>query len=183
MKTLLLLRHAQALNTEAGGTDKDRKLSPKGISDAQALGALMARQSLIPALVLCSGAVRTRQTWDGVSKGLGDLDADSIDYLDAFYNAAPGVLLSEIQNISSDIDTVLVIAHNPGIHALAAMLANDDNAPQMLTRLTASYMPATLSVLECDIASWAEIKPYENRLAALHETIDYNADQRPTRWM
>jgi len=147
MKRLLILRHAQSLGTETGGTDKTRKLSPNGIKDAQVLGALMAREGLQPDAVLCSAATRTRQTLEGVMESLEDT---KIEYLDRLYNA--------------DFD-----------------VADDGSAAA--ERLLMSYAPATLTVLDCDIDDWTAIKPYANRVTAVHETTEYNADDRPTRWM
>jgi len=179
MKRLLILRHAQSLGTETGGTDKTRKLSPNGIKDAQVLGALMAREGLQPDAVLCSAATRTRQTLEGVMESLEDT---KIEYLDRLYNADFDVLVSAIQGLSDNVETVLLVAHNPGIHTLAARLAADDGSAAA-ERLLMSYAPATLTVLDCDIDDWTAIKPYANRVTAVHETTEYNADDRPTRWM
>lgn len=179
MKTLLILRHAQALGTEVGGSDKTRKISPNGVADAQALGKLMARDGLQPDAVLCSAATRTRETLDAV---MGALDDAAVDYLDRLYNADFDVLLNAIHEASDEAETLLLVAHNPGIHTLAARLAAEDGSAHV-DRLSMSYAPATLSVLECDVESWAAIKPYENKVQAVHETIEYNASDRPTRWM
>lgn len=179
MKTLLILRHAQALGTEIGGSDKTRKLSPNGIEDAKALGKLMAKDGLQPDAVLCSAATRTRETLDAV---MGALDDTSVNYLDTLYNADFDVLLNAIHEVNDDTETVLLVAHNPGIHTLAARLAEDDGSAHV-DRLSMSYAPATMTVLECDVESWAEVKPYANKARAVHETTEYNADDRPTRWM
>lgn len=179
MKRLLILRHAQALNTAPGGTDKTRKLSPKGIEDAKALGVLMAREALQPDAVLCSTAVRTRETLEAVMESLNDVP---IDYMDSLYNAPDSHLLQAIQEIDDKADSVLLVAHNPAVHMLASRLAADDGAGYV-DRLMSGYAPATLTVLSCDIDDWDALKSHGNAVKAVHETIDYNADQRPTRWM
>ena len=179
MKRLLILRHAQALGTEIGGTDKTRKLSPNGIKDAEALGKLMAKEGLQPDAVLCSTATRTRQTLDGV---MGSLHDCSIDYLDKLYNADFDVLLNAPTETASDKSTLLLVAHNPGVHTLAARLAADDGS-NYSERLIMGYAPATLTVLECNIEEWAELKTYSNTVKAVHETTEYNSSDRPTRWM
>lgn len=179
MKRLLILRHAQALGTETGGTDKTRKLSPNGVKDAQALGALMAREGLQPNAVLCSTATRTRQTLDAVIESLEDT---KIEHIDRLYNADFDLLLSAIHEAADDVETLLLVAHNPGVHTLAARLAADDGSAAA-ERLLMSYAPATLTVLECDVDAWDAVKPYANVVKAVHETTEYNADDRPTRWM
>lgn len=183
MKTLLLLRHAQALGTAIGGTDKTRKLSPNGLADAKALGALMARDGLTPDAVLCSAATRTRETLDSVIEGMdSSSDQWSLDYLDALYNADYHVLYDAIKNADAEAETLLLVAHNPGIHALAARLAAEDGSAAV-DRLSMSYAPATLTVLSCDIGDWADLAAYANAVKAVHETTEYNASDRPTRWM
>lgn len=179
MKKLLILRHAQALGTEVGGSDKTRKLSPKGFQDAQALGRLMVKERLIPDLVLCSTATRTRETLDGV---LEEVEADKVDYLDRLYNADYDTLLGALRELGEEPESVLIVAHNPGIHTLAARLANDDGSVHV-DRLSMSYAPATLTVLECDINDWADLDPLVNQARAVHETVEYNSSDRPTRWM
>ena len=180
MKQLMILRHAQALGVEPGGDDKSRKLSPKGIEDAKALGALMERQNLQPDLVLCSAAVRTRQTLDGL---LNVIAVGRIDYSDTLYNADFSVLLNAVQGQSNDINNLLLVAHNPGIHTFAARLASDESEQFLIERLMMSYAPATMTVLQCDIENWADLEVYQNPVLAVHETSAYNSDDRPTRWM
>ena len=180
MKTLLILRHAQALSTEIGGSDKTRKLSPQGKADARALGKVMAQRHLRPSLVLCSPATRTRQTLEYVMESLEDLETH---FPESFYNAPPEAYLAGIHDIHDDtIETFMVVGHNPGIHTLAARLAADEGSG-LMDRLISSYAPATLSVLECNVARWADIAFHQNKLADVLETVDYNAPERPTRWM
>lgn len=180
MKRLLILRHAQALSTEPGGTDKSRKLSPKGKADARALGGVMLKQDLRPDLVLCSPATRTRETLECVSEGLGALKSE---FPDAFYNASPAVYLQGVHGVADEAaQSLLIVGHNPGVHALAGSLVNEET-PTLLNRLSSSYAPATLSIIECDVERWGDIEPYENRLMGILEASEYNGPQRPTRWM
>lgn len=179
MKQLLILRHAQALATEVGGSDKTRKLSPQGHEDAHALGKLMVKQDLQPDFVLCSAALRTRQTLEGVMESLSDCATEISEQL---YNADFETLLSALEEVPSDTSSLMIVAHNPGIHTLAARLAADDGSAHV-DRLSMTYMPATLTVLDCDIEDWSDLKVYSNVVRVVHETTDYNAPERPTRWM
>lgn len=176
-KRLFLLRHAQALSDAP--SDKDRALSPKGIEDAQALGRVMAKKGYFPDLVLCSPALRTRQTLEALEEGLGKRHSERPDIL---YNGAAGDYLAEIQKASDEYSDVMVVAHNPSIYELVIRLGNPEQ-DSMMQRLSAGYQPATLSVLECACSSWKDIQFGENDLSYLAEPIDYNAPARPTRWM
>lgn len=150
MKTLYLLRHADAAYT-FNETDKNRALTPKGQDDAVRLGQNMHARGDVPAVILCSSATRTRQTLAAVGQAVDITHAQIIDYL---YNAPAGDLLSTIQGAPNGKDSVMIVAHNPGIHELAVRLLR----PICAEKLGFSYPPCTLSVIECDIESWADIQ-------------------------
>lgn len=178
MKQLLILRHAQALSTPSGGTDKDRALSPQGKDDTRALGATMSHKDIKPDIVLCSPAVRTRQTVEGVMEAV---PVAKTEYPEAFYNAAPETYINAAQGVSDGANSLLIVGHNPGIHMFAASMADPDSP--LMDRLAMSYAPATLSILEFEADHWADIAAGQGKLLAVLETIDYNAPERPTRWM
>ncbi len=125
-RQLLLLRHAKA---ESGGmADPDRNLDARGRRDADALGQEMRRSGLVPQLVLLSSAMRTRRTFER----LGAFDpAPTVQVTDSLYLAEPGTLLSALQAVAAGIRSLLLVGHNPGLHALALHLAGTQ-APQAL---------------------------------------------------
>ena len=69
MKTLLLLRHAKAENAAPGSSDINRALNERGKKEAQAIGTFIRKQNLTVELVLCSPAVRARETAELVLVG------------------------------------------------------------------------------------------------------------------
>ncbi len=125
-RQLLLLRHAKAV---PGGTaDPDRDLDPRGCRDAETLGHEMRHLGLVPQLVLLSSALRTRRTFER----LGAFDpAPAVQVTDSLYLAEPGALLSALQAVAAGIRSLLLVGHNPGLHALALRLAGTQ-APQAL---------------------------------------------------
>ena len=66
MGQLVLMRHSRATH-KTGFEDVGRPLTGRGRRDAAAAGAWLRGQRLVPDLVLCSPALRTRQTWDELS--------------------------------------------------------------------------------------------------------------------
>lgn len=177
-KKLFLLRHAQAASTSSGD-DKVRALTPAGKDDAKALGREMQKQEYIPDLVLCSSALRTKQTLENVNHTLG---IENMRYEDILYNGTPGDYLYMLQQTDNTYDTVLMVAHNPCIYELAILLCAK-GSDSVMQRLSEGYPPASLSVVECDCTDWKDIQPAENTLSSLINPIDYNAPARPTRWM
>lgn len=157
IKTLHLLRHADA-PMAYGMDDKDRPLSKLGITQAKSVAADLDQVDH----VLCSGATRTKMTCNALIEAGAKFG--KIDYLDDLYNAPESALLNAIHTSTSQ--NVLVIAHNPGIHALANTLVKEDNNAD-IEKLRLFYNPATLCVLECDVKNWNDLQLRENKLKKL----------------
>ncbi|MEV2237676.1 histidine phosphatase family protein [Micromonospora sp. NPDC049891] len=129
-RTLVLLRHAKAEQPTTDRPDVERPLATRGRADAAAAGAWLARHGLLPDVVLCSAAVRTRQTWHDVQLGITGSPPESgpagpapaVRYEPDAYEAHPEDLLSLVRQVPSTAATVLLIAHNPGISLLSELL-------------------------------------------------------------
>ncbi|MDG4794817.1 histidine phosphatase family protein [Micromonospora sp. WMMD1082] len=129
-RTLVLLRHAKAEQPTADGPDVERPLATRGRADAAAAGAWLARHELLPDVVLCSAAVRTRQTWHNVQMGITGSPPESgpagpapvVRYERDAYEAHPEDLLNLVRRVEPTAATVLLIAHNPGISLLSELL-------------------------------------------------------------
>ena len=179
MKKLFLLRHAEAASASADG-DKTRPLSDKGLSDAKALGAVMNRRAYTPDIALCSSALRTRQTLEAVLESFGESDIHT-EYLESLYNAPPENIFRAVRDTDDRFESILVIAHNPGIHQLSASLVSD--GPQsLLARMMSGMPPARLNVFECPCGSWMEFEERKNKLTDMLDPLDYNAPASPARW-
>src|SRR5215831_15132963 len=101
MLTLSLLRHAKSSWDDPALEDFDRPLAKRGQTAAPRMGAYMQANGLMPDLVLCSPAVRARQTLDLLLSCLGG--GPTVVYEQAFYLAAPSVLLARIRKIDARI--------------------------------------------------------------------------------
>ncbi|MEU5903584.1 histidine phosphatase family protein [Micromonospora sp. NPDC047527] len=129
-RTLVLLRHAKAEQGGEGSDDADRPLSVRGEADAEAAGAWLARHDLLPDVVICSTARRTRQTWHGLAMGMTGSPPEggptgprpSVRYEPGAYDAHPEELLALVRTADPAARVVLLIAHNPGISLLSAFL-------------------------------------------------------------
>ena len=178
MKRLYLLRHAKAQHAQ-GEKDFDRPLAQEGILDADALGKTMVKKSYNPAMIYCSPALRTKQTLDNLR--LQPLQAPKFE--ESIYDASAGGLLDLIHDSDDGLDSIMIIGHNPALHELALRLTSDESAASLLQRLLQGYRPATLSVLDCPNQCWNDLQLGENSLTDLLDPMDYNAPDRPTRWM
>ena len=120
MKTLLLLRHAKAENAAAGSLDVNRALNERGKKEAQAIGTYIRRQNLSVELVLCSPAVRARETAELVLAA-AEVTAN-VRYDQGIYEASPHQLLEVISEVEEDQSAVLLVGHNPGMEDLLRAL-------------------------------------------------------------
>jgi phosphohistidine phosphatase len=154
MKTLLLLRHAKSSWDDSSLKDYDRPLSHRGERAAPVMGAYLRDEDLIPDVVLCSPALRARQTWESVEMAL-DMDIP-IQFLDELYHATATMIHRTIQRISPDVETVLLVGHNPGFADVARWLVSEGD-PEEMERMRFKYPTAGLAVVDFDVARWDDI--------------------------
>lgn len=117
---LILLRHAHAEREAGSGRDLDRPLSTLGHAQAEAGASWFSERQIRPALVLCSPALRTRQTLAALRMRYADL---AIREEAAIYEATPGELMALIDQQRAQSPLVLV-GHNPGLETLVTLLAD-----------------------------------------------------------
>lgn len=158
VKHLLLMRHAKAVPAEAGMPDRDRPLAERGRRDSEAIGAEIARGGL-PDLVLCSPSRRTRETLDGVARAM-PMDV-AAEFPEALYGGGEAAYLDALSDRGGDAGRILLIGHNPTVHALAIALAKDAPA-----EMRAKLPTAALAVLAFDVDDWAGIRPGAGRLVS-----------------
>ncbi len=164
---LVLLRHAKA--EPAGAVpDHDRPLALPGRRQASAVGGALAAAGLAPAHVLCSSALRTRQTWDVARTALSGAGAEAPDVTvsDELYDASPGDLVALVQALPESATTALVVGHEPTVSHVAAVLAGPGSDDDVLARVRAGVPTAAWTVLELD-GPWDSTAPGALRLVHL----------------
>ena len=161
MKTLYLLRHAKSDWGNPGLDDHDRALAPRGERAASVMGVHFAQQQYQPTLVLCSSALRTRQTLEALLPHLPGHPELVIE--ERIYLASSGQLLSRVQELENGPSGVLLIGHNPGIADLARTLAGSGERAS-LRRLAARFPTAASAVCEFELERWRDLAPGSGRL-------------------
>ncbi|CAM3662571.1 histidine phosphatase family protein [Nocardiopsis rhodophaea] len=122
-KRLIILRHAKAEHGYVG-TDHERELTDKGRKQAQKVGTLLTEADCIPDHVICSTAVRTRQTLDLAMERMPR--RPTADYESAAYMAGIDTIFDLINMVDADISTLMVVGHNPTMAQLAAAFLEDE---------------------------------------------------------
>ena len=162
MRRLMLLRHAKSSWTEPGIDDHDRPLADRGHTDAPLIGGWMAKRALAPDRILCSTALRARQTCEHVRRAL-PAAPDPVWLKELYAFGGPAPLVQAIRLHGKDAHTLLLVGHNNAIHNLAdALAASGKEKP--LRKLHRKYPTAALSVFTLDINSWDDFKPEDGHL-------------------
>jgi phosphohistidine phosphatase len=151
-RRLILLRHAKSSWPDSV-PDTDRPLADRGIADATAAGPILEGIA-DPDVVLCSPALRTRQTWRLVSQALTDPPTPSFEA--AIYGASAQELLELIRAVPADAGTVLVIGHEPTMSTTADLIAGSGSQAEDLAQLRRKYPTSGLAVFEVP-SNWAEL--------------------------
>jgi len=150
MHRLILMRHAQAEPSTASGGDQARVLSALGRGEAAAMGQALAERNLRPDLALVSASARTQGTWEAMHEALGDVEVRT---LPALYNAPADTIRRLVESSEEEAGCLLVLAHNPGVHALAVEYLTEGAAsPAVLDRLSGGFPPGAAAVFTIDAA-------------------------------
>jgi phosphohistidine phosphatase len=159
MTGLLLLRHAKAVPQGDDGPDRDRPLAEKGARQMRVLAAWAAERRIRPDLVLCSSAVRTRQTLALIAAKLKDPETL---FEDGIYLADARALLRRLRKVPAACASVMVVGHNPGLHELSIMLLCS-GAGANARRLKDAMPTGALAMFELD-GPWASLDRGAGRL-------------------
>ena len=148
MKRLYILRHAKSSWDDAELPDHERPLAPRGEQAAARIAEHMRSEEIAPALVLCSTALRARQTLAALLPVL--TGHTEIRLEGALYGAGPDEVLARVNEVPEAVPSVLLIGHNPTLHELAlALSGREDALDRFPTGALASLAVAT---------SWADLR-------------------------
>jgi phosphohistidine phosphatase len=145
MKTLYLLRHAKSSWDDPGLKDFDRPLNKRGLKAAPKIGAYMLKEKIRPGIILSSPALRAKQTTTMACEraGLSSL----INFDERIYEASVQRLFEIVTGFADEIDTAMMVGHNPGFEELLSALTGESQR-----------MPtAALARINLKIEKWSEL--------------------------
>ncbi|MCW2810442.1 MAG: histidine phosphatase family protein [Friedmanniella sp.] len=158
-RTLVLVRHAKS-SWDLDVDDHQRPLSSRGRRDAQAIGTFLGEHDLHPDLVLCSTAVRTRETW---TRAAADRLADVTVRLEpTIYRAWVPELVGLLRALPDSVRTAVLVGHAPGVPDVVEHLCPRTDAEDW-NRLEAKFPTSGVALVEVP-GSWAELGKGRARL-------------------
>jgi phosphohistidine phosphatase len=161
MRRLLLLRHAKAERSQPGGGDHARVLTERGRTDAEAIGAYLARHRAVPDRAAVSTATRTRETWERVAAAFDR--TPPVSFNDRLYDASSQTIIEVIQETGAEAGTLLVIGHNPGMQELASILIATGDM-EARERLGEGFPTAALAIVSFAANGWDSVHAHGGRL-------------------
>jgi phosphohistidine phosphatase len=148
---LYLLRHAKSSWKDASLSDFERPLKRRGREAAQLVGERLAQEKLKNPVLICSPAVRTRETAELVLKSSKLRVEERWD--ERIYEASLRDLRQVVTEIPDDKKVVILVGHNPGFEELLAFLTGESRR-----------MPtAALAKIEFEV-SWKDIEARSGKL-------------------
>lgn len=152
MKNLLIMRHGSPAPKGPDGTDFTRPLTPQGEREARMQGSFLRESEIVPDLIACSTAVRARMTAEQIVGAMRRPPPLTLE--ESLYNAPGEVLLDYVQRLPEKHNTVLLVAHMPGVAELLGLLASDP------ADMAVQFSPCTMvGVSLARHTHWREIVP------------------------
>jgi phosphohistidine phosphatase len=142
MKTIFLLRHAAAEKGNDEIDDSKRRLLKTGKQEARNMAKEFADKMPLPELIITSPAKRAVETAKIVAKEIGYKKSDIVAEPVLFENKQEAYL-TILKGLDNQIETVMLVGHNPSFSAFAAALGKGFDADLPTCGLVGITLPTT----------------------------------------
>jgi phosphohistidine phosphatase len=156
LKTILLFRHAKSDWQAESKGDHDRPLNKRGRKAAKLMGRFLALAQELPDLVLCSSALRARETLR-LADDSGDWNCEKRETAD-LYAASPRSVLELIRTQDDRVGRLMLVGHEPTLSLLGGTLIGNG---QM------RVPTATLARIDLAADCWADVDADKGELVWL----------------
>lgn len=149
MKTLFINRHAKSSWKFENLNDFDRPLNERGNKSAAFMASKLKERGEQFDLIVSSPANRALSTAEYFADEY-NYDHALIEEAHSMYHADHGTLLTIIDNMPNNFESIMLFGHNPGFTNLANVLTGD----------TLGNIPTGgIIKIEFDVNSWEEVSP------------------------
>ncbi|MFF1833152.1 SixA phosphatase family protein [Streptomyces sp. NPDC058231] len=152
-RRIVLLRHAKAEWSQ--DSDHERPLVERGRKDAPVAGRKLVDSGIVIDLALCSTAARTRETWKLAVHEMPQRPRTV--YEERLYDASLGELIALVNETPDDVRNLLLIGHNPGMHAIADALCASAEGDTLARMTRGGFPTAAFAVVEIP-GTWKSVE-------------------------
>jgi phosphohistidine phosphatase len=155
MKKIIVLRHAKSSWKDLSLGDFHRPLNGRGKTDVPIMSRYLSKKIDCIDYLHSSSSVRTFET----SKFfISKIEFKNIKYDDNLYHGSAQSIISFIKNYPDQYNSVMIIAHNPGLTKLI----------NMITHINLDNFPTTgIANIDFDCDSWNNISIENSNLVDL----------------
>jgi len=107
------------------------------------MGELLVTHDLVPDQVISSDSTRTRETWQGMSAAMPDLEPV---FTRRLYLSGLDDIAEVVLGLDNEMETALLLGHNPGFSMAAGWLSGQP------VELKTAYA----AVMESEISRWED---------------------------
>jgi phosphohistidine phosphatase len=152
-KKIILYRHGKSDWNADYNKDHDRPLAQRGIKYSKTMGFLLSKLNVHPDLILCSSALRAKQTLQYSAKAGNWRYPVEID--PQLYLCSTAYVLSTIVELPNTTDCVMLIGHEPSWSELCHTLCGEFNI---------KFPTAAVAMISFECETWKEISPNSGHL-------------------
>lgn len=156
MKTLMLVRHAQATESVIGLADHARELTEHGRQQANTLAVRMMAGMGPPDLMLVSSAKRTLAT-SAILVAVFGSSSQAVQTDDGLYLASEDTLWQTVWSTDDGVQRLMIVGHNPGLSEMV----------QAFDPACSGLKTAQAFCVEFNVSHWHEVNPARAIVARL----------------
>lgn len=112
-KEIIIMRHAKSDRSAAGIPDHERPLNQRGEKASLMMGKRIKKELFVPQLIICSDALRARETAENAAAELG-YDG-KIRLAPELYLCEPDAFFEVMRGLDEALTRIMIVAHNPGV--------------------------------------------------------------------
>jgi len=160
-KTLILIRHAKSSwgpykKYNFIGNDHTRPLNERGKLAATSIASHLGAKIGTVDQVFSSSATRATQTCKRIVLNVKTIRKPKIEK--DLYTFESEKLLNFIRDISSDLNKVIVIGHNPAIQELSSYLIIPDSLDKASSSISEKYPTCGVANIQIRCAQWNQLE-------------------------
>lgn len=143
------MRHAKSSWSESSLKDFDRPLNGRGLLDAPRMGRYLKDLNIIPDQLICSPALRAKQTLLKVSDELG-INNEKIIWDEDLYFRGAVSYIQALKRVHEQSSVVLIAGHYPMVSDTVSTLIGRE--------LSDHFSTASIVCVEVNLESWAALE-------------------------